>query len=162
MKAFISIALVIVLIVVAVLIYDYIQESKLVGFLEFRKNMKAEFPEVWLVSVSNPTNPTIDITIGLKKSYKNEDVDAMFLKVIEYLNNEASYNSLQNLHKSRFRNSADRITISFEYKKGDKSIISYYKASTEMGGDNFPFDSFKYWGLFYQGEYIKTYELPEK
>jgi len=162
MKAFISIALVIVLIVVAVLIYDYIQESKLVGFLEFRKNMKAEFPEVWLVSVSNPTNPKIDITIGLKKPYKNEDVDAMFLKVIEYLNNEASYNSLQNLHKSRFKYLAGTIKIKFEYRKGDESIVSYYEASSEMGGEDFTFDNFKKWRMNYNGEYLGIYELPEK
>ncbi len=162
MKVFISIALVIVLIVVAVSIYDYIQESKLVGFLEFRKNMKAEFPEIWFLSVANSTNPTMWINIRLKKPYEKEEVDAMFLKVLEFLSNEASYNSLQNLHKDRFKYSAIRIIINFKYDKGDNSIISYYKSSTETGGNDFPFESFKYWGLFYQGEYIKTYELPEK
>lgn len=162
MKVFISIALVIVLIVVAVLIYDYIQESKLVGFLEFRKNIKDEFSEIWDIGVENSSNPVIRLNVMLRKPLEKEDIELVFLKVIDYLNNEPSYNSLQNLHKRRFKYLAGTIKINFEYRKGDESIVSYYEGSTEMGGDDFPFDSFKYWGLFYQGEYIKTYELPEK
>ena len=136
--------------------------SEVIGWDDFKNEIKSEFTNIEMISCVNLINPTISFYVRLNKPYEKEEIDTIFLRIIEFLGNEESYNSVQRLHKKKFTYSADEIIINFEYVKGDNSIYSYYKSSSEASGENFPFNSFKYWGLFYQGEYIKTYELPEK
>lgn len=136
--------------------------SEVIGWDDFKNEIKSEFDNIEMISCVNLTNPTISFYIRLNTPYEKEEIDTIFLRIIEFIGNEESYNSAQNLHKKKFKYSAERIIINFEYVKGDNSIYSYYKSSSEASGEDFLFESFKYWGLFYQGEYIKTYELPEK
>lgn len=136
--------------------------SEDVGWDDFVSETKSEFPNVKGIGWANLTNPTISIYISMKKPYKKEEIEAIFLKTIEFLGNGKSYDSLQDRHKDRFKYSADEIIINFEYIKGDDSIYSYYFSYTETGGEDFTFDSFKKWRMNYNGEYLGIYELPEK
>ncbi len=135
---------------------------EVIGWGGFESDMKKEFANIEGIGWVNLTNPTISIYVSLYKRYEKDEIEAVFLRILEFLDNEESYNSLQDRHKDRFKYAAVNIKINFEISKIDNNIVCYYEASTETSGNDFNFDSFKYWGLFYQGEYIKTYELPEK
>ncbi len=159
-KTILVIAIPIVLFLIYYFSMYFINYSKIVGWFDFKNEIMNEFTNIKGISVTNPTNPTVYIIFRLKKPYEKEDAKAIFLRVIEFLSNKESYNSLQDLHKERFKYSAFRIKISFQYKNGNNSILCSFETSSETSGDDFTLDSFKNWGQFYQGEFIETYELP--
>ena len=134
----------------------------IVGWNDFEREMKVEYTNIKSMGVSHLTNPKIRIEFRLNKPFEEKDVERMFLKTIDFLSNEESYNSLQNNHKEKFTYSAGNIRIIFKYVNKNTSILCDYESSTETGGNDSTFDSFRKWRINYQGDYLGIYELPQK
>lgn len=155
---FVPIVLILMIILAMYLFYT----PDIVGWNDFKRDMKVEYTNIKSIGVKNITNTLIKIEVHLKNPFEIEDVEGMFLKTIDFLNNEESYNSLQNNHKEKYKYSAGNIKIVFKYVKKNASVQCDYESTTETEGNDFTFDSFRKWRINYQGDYLGVYELPQK
>ena len=157
-----AIVMPIVLLLVVFLAMYLFDKPDIVGWNDFEREMKVEFTNIKSIGASHLTNPIIRIVFRLNKPFEKEDVEEIFLRTIEFLSNEETYNSLQDNHKEKFTYSAGSIIIIFKYNNKNTNIQCYYRASTEGEGNDFTFDSFRKWRINYQGDYLGIYELPQK
>lgn len=157
-----AIVIQIVLILMIILAMYLFDTPDIVGWNDFEREMKVEFTNIKSIGASHLTNPIIRIVFRLNKPFEKEDVEEIFLRTIDFLSNEESYNSLQDHHKEKFTYSAGTIRITFKYVKKNSSVQCDYESATETGGNDFTFDSFRKWSINYQGDYLGIYELPQK